>query len=60
MSVLVYVCYTSPTIKMDVYNMVGRCSTMGEKIESLETMGLIKIYKIARTNTNVIAITDKG
>ena len=33
---------------------------MSEKIDDLYSLGLIDIYHAARTNSNVIIITDKG
>ena len=60
LTILMYVGKMSPVVKSDIYNDVSRCSNMGEKIESLNELGLIKIYRPARTKTNVVVITDKG
>ena len=60
LTILMYVGKMSPVVKSDIYNDVSRCSNMGEKIEALSDLGLIKIYRPARTKTNVVVITDKG
>lgn len=60
LSILCYISQMSPVVKSDVYNNISRANNMVKKIDDLEELGLIKIYKTARTNTNVIVITKKG
>ena len=60
MSILCYINQMSPVVKSDVYNNISRANNMAKKIDDLETMGLIRIYKTTKTNTNVIVITPKG
>ena len=60
LATLLYVAKTSPVLKSDIYNNISRCSNMAEKIDDLYSLGLIDIYHAARTNSNVIIITDKG
>lgn len=60
MSLILYLDRMSPTVKSDIYNDVSRSATMPGKIDTLEKLGLIQVYRTAHTNTNVVVITDKG
>ena len=60
MSLILYLDRMSPTVKSDIYNDVSRSATMPGKIDTLERLRLIQVYRTAHTNTNVVVITDKG
>ena len=60
LSILCYIAQTSPVVKSDVYNNISRANNMARKIDDLCELGLIRIYKTAKSNTNVIVITPKG
>lgn len=60
MSILCYINQMAPVVKSDVYNNISRANNMASKIDDLETLGLIRIYRTAKTNTNVIVMTPKG
>ncbi len=60
LSLIVYIDSMSPVLKSDIYNNISRSANIIKKIEDLEEMGLISIYRTARTNMNVVVITDKG
>ena len=60
MSILCYINSMSPVVKSDVYNNISRANNMANKIKDLEELGLIRIYKTTKTNTNVIVVTPKG
>ena len=50
----------SPVLKSDIYADISRSAGMIRKIDDLQNLWIIQIYHTARTNTNVIVITDKG
>ena len=50
----------SPILKTDVYMHLTRSSSMQQRIDDLERLGIITIYYTARNNAQVIVITDKG
>ena len=60
LSILCYIAQTSPVVKSDVYNNISRANNMARKIDDLCELGLVRIYKTAKSNTNVIVITPKG
>ena len=60
LSLIIFINSMSPVIKTDIHTHVSRCAGMNDKLGDLLDMGLIKIYQTARTNTNVVVITDKG
>jgi len=60
LSILCYISQMSPVVKSDIYNNISRANNMPKKIDDLEKLGLIRIYRTAKTNTNVIVITPKG
>ena len=60
LSILCYISQMSPVVKSDIYNNISRANNMPKKIDDLEELGLIRIYRTAKTNTNVIVITPKG
>lgn len=60
MSILCYINQMAPVVKSDVYNNISRANNMATKIDDLEELGLIRIYRTAKTNTNVIVMTAKG
>ena len=60
LSTLLYISRLSPVLKSDIYNDISRCSTMPEKLEGLQSAGLVEIHHTGRTDSNVIIITEKG
>ena len=60
MTALLFIDEMSPVLKSDVYNTVSRSANMVHKLDEMRSIGLIEIYETARTNSNVIVITDKG
>lgn len=60
LSILCYVNEMSPVVKSDIYNNISRANNMPKKLDDLAELGLIRIYKTSKTNTNVIVITNKG
>ncbi|WII08198.1 hypothetical protein PED39_03075 [Methanomassiliicoccales archaeon LGM-RCC1] len=60
LSLILYLDNMAPVIKTDIYNDVARSSSMLERIDDLEEMGIVKIYATGRTNNKVVTMTDKG
>ena len=60
LSTLLYISRLSPVLKSDIYNDISRCSTMPEKLEGLQSAGLVEIHHTGRTDSNVNIITEKG
>ena len=60
MTALLFIDEMSPVLKSDVYNTVSRSANMVHKLDEMRAIGLIEIYETARTNSNVIVITDRG
>ena len=60
LSMILYLDRMSPVLKSDLYHDIARGSGMLNKIDELRELGILEIYCTARTNTNVIVITDKG
>jgi len=60
LSLIIYINRMSPVIKSDILNNVTRCSNLDSKLGDIEAMGLIKAYRLARSNTIVYVATPKG
>ena len=60
LTLILYIDAMSPVLKSDIYNNVSRSGGMVEKIEDLVELGLVKVYCTARTNSQILVITDKG
>lgn len=60
LSMILYLDKMSPVLKSDLYHDIARGSGMLNKIDDLRDLGILEIYCTARTNTNVIVITEKG
>ncbi len=60
MSMILFISDMSPVLKTDIYTNVARSSGMSDKLDDLYAMGLIKIYRTAQTNSQVVVITEKG
>ena len=60
LSLILYLDRMSPVLKSDIYADISRSAGMIRKIDDLQNLWIIQIYHTARTNTNVIVITDKG
>ena len=50
----------SPVIKTDIHMHVSRCNKINSKLDDLMSLGLIKMFQTAHTNTHVVVITEKG
>ncbi|MBE6519317.1 MAG: hypothetical protein E7Z70_07295 [Thermoplasmata archaeon] len=60
LTLILYIDAMSPVLKSDIYNNVSRSGGMVEKIEDLVELGLVKVYCTARTNSQILVITEKG
>ena len=60
LSLIIYINRMSPVIKSDILNNVTRCSSLNEKLDDIEHLGMIKTYRLARSNTIVYVATPKG
>ncbi len=60
LSMIVYIHYMSPIIKTHIYTNIAKCSTINDKLEDLNSLGLIKMQSMAVTNTCAVTITYKG
>ena len=57
MSLLIYLKEMGPTTKMDVYQYISRGPNMCNKLDTLESMGIIRMEKLGKTT---ISLTGKG
>ena len=60
LTMIVYIYYMSPVIKTHIYTNVAKCSTINDKLDALKSLGIIRIHSTTRTNTSIIARTNKG
>ena len=60
LTTLIYLDEMSPVLKSDIYSNVSRSNVMRDKLDKLYEMDLITIYRIGRTDAQVVVITDKG
>ena len=60
LSLIIYINKMSPVIKSDILNNVTKCSNLDSKLAEIEKMGLVKTYRLARSNTIVYVATPKG
>ena len=57
MSLLIYLDEKGPTPKMDIYRYIARGPNMSDKLDALESMGIIRMEK---TNKTLVSLTDRG
>ena len=57
MSLLVFLRDRGPTNKMDIYETVARGPNMSEKLEVLESMGILRMEKSGKT---IVSLTETG
>lgn len=57
MSLLVFLRDKGPTNKMDIYESVARGPNMSEKLDALESMGILRMEKGGKT---MVSLTETG
>ena len=60
MTVLVYLYHNRPALKSDIHADVSRNASMNDRLMTLVSLGLVKVYNTVRYNSNYIVLTPKG